>query len=346
LKIYTKRIIKTTSFSLSVGLASIACNLENFFDESEEESFLEFKQYLSEQIGELDGKRLVLIVDGLDRCKPGFLVRLFEILKHLFDIDGLFVILTFSKVFLTQSLKSAHGFTFENDNIGEHCIDKFIDSRIEMYISTEREYEKVLGGFLKEYGMPDELFADLLDNGKTWYLCKAFRRHVLSLRQAKKACEEIVAFFKSKNWNILSIYKEMLPHLVCKKILNIKFIKYNQAYNSASVGGVRIDSAKAIEKKEKDERRRKIWMRCQEYFGNKEYSTSSNFRYRCERFNLLSQYGLALAASDIQSTLSYDILYKEVVAFASFLYNSEGVADQFAEAYLSEVFEMLEKIFK
>jgi hypothetical protein len=270
-----------------------------------------------------------------------------ERIKHISSIDGLFVILVFNEKFLVQSLKGIYGSASGDDNTGEHYFDKFIDSRILMYIPTENEYKKILKCFLIEQEVSDKQLADLLDDDeKTWYLCRPFWRLKLSLRQSKKACEEIAAFFKLKNWNISSICKEIFPYLVCKKNLNIGFVKYNQAYNSALVDGTRIDPTEAIREKEKNNDRRKIWENCRNYFSDKTCSFLSKANDRYQKFNLLSQYGLALAASNIQGVLLYDSLYEEVVAFATFLYKDEGVANQFAEAYFSEVFEMLEKFFK
>ena len=52
----------------------------------------EFKDDLSTLINKLKNKKLVLIVDELDRCRPDYAMKVLEIIKHFFDIDGLIVI--------------------------------------------------------------------------------------------------------------------------------------------------------------------------------------------------------------------------------------------------------------
>lgn len=57
---------------------------------SERESFDKFKEYLSSSISYIkeNNKKLVIIVDELDRCKPTFAIQTLEIVKHLFDIEN------------------------------------------------------------------------------------------------------------------------------------------------------------------------------------------------------------------------------------------------------------------
>jgi hypothetical protein len=328
------------SVNLPLGF-NAKLDLKQFFESSTENAMQDFKQGLQKVIGERKSKQLVLIIDELDRCPPNFSIRLLETLRHFFDIEGLFTILSLNYKYFIQSLKGVYGSTFGDDGSDEHYIDKFVDSRIPMYVSTEYEYEKILKDFLMGQ-IPAELLDDLFNDKESYYyLPRPFWRLKLSLRQSKKACEEIVV--KSKDWDVSDktpVYKEVFFYLVCRKILNTEFVKYNKVHNSVLIGGVQIDSAEAKKMKEENENRRKIWERCQGYFNKKESLT----RPASECIKLLSYYGLALTAHD--HSFSYDDLYKMVVDFALFLYKSEGVADQFAEAYLSEVFKKLEKTFQ
>ena len=72
---------------------------------SERESFDDFKKYLRNAIQYLKDykKKLVIIIDELDRCKPTFAIQTLEIVKHLFDIENI--------VFIFAVLKTKTDYT-------------------------------------------------------------------------------------------------------------------------------------------------------------------------------------------------------------------------------------------
>ncbi|QZA80128.1 KAP family P-loop NTPase fold protein [Deefgea piscis] len=56
-------------------------------------------------------KPIVLFIDELDRCRPDFALSMLEIIKHIFDIDGVqFVLIT-----NTQQLKAAINHCYGNE---------------------------------------------------------------------------------------------------------------------------------------------------------------------------------------------------------------------------------------
>lgn len=67
----------------------------------------DFKEAL---LGLVDDKRkIVIIVDELDRCKPTFSIQLLEIVKHLFDMSGITFLFMIDIEQLSHSVKTVYG---------------------------------------------------------------------------------------------------------------------------------------------------------------------------------------------------------------------------------------------
>ncbi|WP_353571622.1 P-loop NTPase fold protein [Candidatus Albibeggiatoa sp. nov. BB20] len=100
-----------------------------------------FKTNLEIAIAE-KGKRLVIFVDELDRCRPTYAIELLERIKHLFDIKGLVFVLSLDKEQLSHSIKAVYG----QDMDSEGYLKRFIDieyrlkepnpEQLELYIKS------------------------------------------------------------------------------------------------------------------------------------------------------------------------------------------------------------------
>jgi predicted KAP-like P-loop ATPase len=89
---------------------------------SDKEAFTEFRSSLSELCEvfynntdsherklELRDKKLVFIIDELDRCKPSFALSILEHIKHFFSVDGVYFVLVTSLTQLNSSVRFAYG---------------------------------------------------------------------------------------------------------------------------------------------------------------------------------------------------------------------------------------------
>lgn len=90
--------------------------LESFRQQSEQ--LISFKRAISEA---LDGKKLVLIIDELDRCRPDYALELLENIKHIFDIKGLFIIFSANKSQLGSMIRKKYGYDID----AEEYLEKF-----------------------------------------------------------------------------------------------------------------------------------------------------------------------------------------------------------------------------
>lgn len=75
---------------------------------SKASQYSEFKSALGSVIARTN-KKLVIIVDELDRCRPTFAIETLEIVKHLFDVPGLMFVFALDIRQLSCSIETVYG---------------------------------------------------------------------------------------------------------------------------------------------------------------------------------------------------------------------------------------------
>lgn len=146
------------------------------------EEMEQFKEALTNLV---TGKRkLVIIIDELDRCKPIFAIQLLEIVKHLFDIPGLTFIFMIDIEQLSHSVKTVYGHGM--DATGYLCrffdyITRMPKPSIKTYIETNLAEVELYADCNEE---DKRLFFDFFEQ-----ICQEF---VLSLRDI----DTIIASYK------------------------------------------------------------------------------------------------------------------------------------------------------
>lgn len=113
--------------------------------------FIELKKLLYEFIQNLPKKKLVFVVDELDRCRPDYAVKVLETIKHFFDIPGLIFILPINSERLNAYV---HGFYNIPANAfpgKEDYLQKFINETIDV---PKLNYNKICEDKIKlsEFG--------------------------------------------------------------------------------------------------------------------------------------------------------------------------------------------------
>lgn len=79
-------------------------------------------------------KPIILFVDELDRCRPNFAVDMLEIIKHTFDVEGVFFVLITN----TQQLRASINHCYGNAVDAQRYLDKFIKFRFELSSRSNR----------------------------------------------------------------------------------------------------------------------------------------------------------------------------------------------------------------
>ncbi len=102
--------------------------IQSFLDNKK--TIKDFKEALGGFISEYnkkfnatDDKPFVIIIDDLDRCRPGYAIELLERMKHLFDIKQVVFILAYDKAQLKSIINTSFGHEFDADNY----MRKFVD---------------------------------------------------------------------------------------------------------------------------------------------------------------------------------------------------------------------------
>lgn len=99
-----------------------------------EEKKIAFNKLVDEILG--DKKRLILIIDELDRCKPTFAVEMLEIIKHFYTNEKITIIVSTNNSELSNTIKNYYG----NDFDGYSYLNKFYDFIISLEIKDIKSY--------------------------------------------------------------------------------------------------------------------------------------------------------------------------------------------------------------
>ena len=140
------------------------------------------KKSLQECIPDKTQRKVVIIIDELDRCKPTFAIQLLETVKHLFNIRGLVFLFSLDIGALQHCVRKIYGNEF--DAIG--YLERFFDYNS---ILPTGNQERLLKTFAKEYELPEDI--------KEYYnLCRQFN---LTPREMKGVCS---SFYYIKKYSL------------------------------------------------------------------------------------------------------------------------------------------------
>lgn len=81
-------------------------------------------------------KKLLIIVDELDRCKPSFAVEFLELIKHFFDHEGTTFLISTNKTELSHTVKKYYGESFN----GYGYLSRFFDMEINLPRISKKKY--------------------------------------------------------------------------------------------------------------------------------------------------------------------------------------------------------------
>ncbi len=123
--------------------------LNNFDDLAEEIKTIEevktaFNKLINEILGEK--KRLILIIDELDRCRPTFAVEMLETIKHFYTNEKITIIVSTNNIELSNTIKNFYGNNF--DSYG--YLDKFYDFTINLETKDIKSYLQQRFNYCKE----------------------------------------------------------------------------------------------------------------------------------------------------------------------------------------------------
>lgn len=125
---------------------------------------------------------LIVLIDELDRCRPGFSLDLLEDIKHFLDVDGVcYFIFADEGILQSQAAK-----IFGDRASGEKYIEKFYGLRLKLPQVSARNS---IFGIAEDCGFPIEEF-------ELEYLGGLFDAFSASLRQQKRVLEFLEILFQ------------------------------------------------------------------------------------------------------------------------------------------------------
>ena len=162
-RFFKRRQSEQTTLGLNFGLLAVQHEFGYSFDDDDrlQETLRAFRRQLARvaQRGlEENGLPTLIIMDELDRCRPGYAPEVLQAVKHLFDVPGVTFIFGVNRSELVESLKLACG----NIDV-ETYLQKFFDLSFSLPQTGLREYAKAA---LQQYDVEAAFGID--DEGTDW----------------------------------------------------------------------------------------------------------------------------------------------------------------------------------
>ena len=129
---------------LSKGMIALndAAGSSIFDDWAEiDQSVAEFKASLRDEVSRLNSK-IVIFVDELDRCEPGYALDLLNKARHLFDVDGVVIVFGVNRVELGHAVETVYGPECDVDGY----LRRFVDLSMRLPPPTTDEWVTYVTG--------------------------------------------------------------------------------------------------------------------------------------------------------------------------------------------------------
>ncbi len=138
------------------------------------------------------GKKIIIFIDELDRCRPTFSIEMLEVIKHLFNIENIIFVLAWDKEQLSHSICNIYGNNM--DSLG--YLRRFIDMD---YRLSEPSKEAYLDFLLGKEKINEIYYKEFFE-----ILLKLVVIYNMSLRDIDK----LIFFLKIHFINIKNMIKE------------------------------------------------------------------------------------------------------------------------------------------
>lgn len=206
--------------------------MDNFFQEYKE--YLDSIEELKKELKNIaEKKKIIIIIDELDRCKPLFAIKLLESVKHIFDVSNVSFVFALDMEQLSHSIKCIYG--QEMNASGYLCrffdyISKMPKADTSGYIQSLIEKRPLIRENISNYSTSERIeeqikFSDIFED---------FSRNMnLSLRDINTIYSNFVIIEQQelKNVNCMQAYSLYLMLLILKykyiEIFNKIFITNN-----------------------------------------------------------------------------------------------------------------------
>lgn len=200
--------------------------IKTFKDLSDEINTYEERKSLFEELVNkiLVDKRMILVIDELDRCNPNFASKILEVIKHFYNLSNITVIIVSNNKELQNTIKQQYGQNFNSYTY----LNRFFDYTMTIDNNRSIDYAKKYLEFRAETYLPHDVFYAMTQKYK-FSLRDCNRYRVLydtAVDYIENDNKRNFFFDKKENYCIYSI---ILPIIYAFKIKDIN--AYNQCIN-------------------------------------------------------------------------------------------------------------------
>lgn len=202
------------------------------------ETFNDNLELIYNSINPNSSKKIIIIIDELDRCRPTFAVEFLERIKHFFNNGRFLFILAINSNQLERSVEHFYG----SNTDSEGYFDRLINRKFFLPIPNNEEYIKTINAYLQLKYSNNKSFITLI--------CYILPNYNFSLRKFEKIkyeLDDFLAFYSNKTFSdteslILSffysikycspdLFKEITINLQSKKPFDVYSEKYHNDIN-------------------------------------------------------------------------------------------------------------------
>ena len=200
--------------------------IKTFNDLSDEINTYEERKSLFEELVNkiLVDKRMILVIDELDRCNPNFATKILEVIKHFYNLSNITVIIVSNNKELQNTIKQQYGQNFNSYTY----LNRFFDYTMTIDNNRSIDYAKKYLEFKAETYLPHDVFYAMTQKYK-FSLRDCNRYRVLydtAVDYIENDNKRNFFFDKKENYCIYSI---ILPIIYAFKIKDIN--AYTQCIN-------------------------------------------------------------------------------------------------------------------
>ena len=200
--------------------------IKTFKDLSDEINTYEERKSLFEELVNkiLVDKRMILVIDELDRCNPNFATKILEVIKHFYNLSNITVIIVSNNKELQNTIKQQYGQNFNSYTY----LNRFFDYTMTIDNNRSIDYAKKYLEFKAETYLPHDVFYAMTQKYK-FSLRDCNRYRVLydtAVDYIENDNKRNFFFDKKENYCIYSI---ILPIIYAFKIKDIN--AYTQCIN-------------------------------------------------------------------------------------------------------------------
>ena len=186
----------------------IASKFEN--SKKDKLALKEFKDFISDVANnKINEKKLVFIIDELDRCRPDFALELLEKIKHLFSVPGITFLLVMNKEQLEESVRARYGGGIDSSTY----LQKFIHIWLNLPKANDRytsDYKRFMDNAVKHLTKDSKLY----NNEALYTLVHLIEHNDVSFREVERMLTYFSLIERVKNCQMIGHYQELMA-VVC-----------------------------------------------------------------------------------------------------------------------------------